>query len=650
MWELEQEIKDDGKKTSVKMPQQTELELELRTLMLNAIEKYRLYIFPEAYRIIKNKLLFSWDIRNNNKRMWRENCTAAVYPLTESTVDTFTANLYDSVVMPKVSARKPEDVEQAELAQDFCDRANDVANSSWAKKLIRNEAALIWTSYWMAWRNKRTERSKYTINGKDNKEFVHEIDEPTLEFVSFFELFCDLSTTNFYRARWKARRKILSLSEIKRRYDQLITFTPEIEQRIKDTVWNELSKFDFTKIYDIKNYDSCWERNYDWRVSARDELSFIEDNVLLSITDKNPLLELIEYREDDKLVIMINWFIYYDWLSPYPFWQPFWVVVYEELPWTYMWRGIWHKISTLQQQATSLYCKIRDAVNQHIAPMYSVVKWMISKDQSWQTSQTITYVPWKMIQVESPDVKNWWITPIDFVDFNMVQIARDELASVISRAQEIVWTNSYVQWWQGKVERSGIAANLKVWVTKTRLKPIESSMQAFDQHIFEQRLALASMSEKDELVVRVVWKDWYKYSTIKPSDLINKYDITVDIDWLVEQTRLQRTQEAIQLLQAIAPININPISQTPIINPDSIISYIAEQTWNSALKWMDVEERIAYAKEHLDIASKLKWLAWSPSPEWWQQQQMQGAALPPDTQQQQVDLPWFFDNNGASVG
>ncbi len=148
---------------------------------------------------------------------------------------------------------------------------------------------------------------------------------------------------------------------------------------------------------------------------------------------------------------------------------------------------------TLQQQATSLWCKIRDAINQHVAPMYSVVKWMLSKDAQWNTVQTITYTPWKVIQVESAEVKNWWISPVDFVNYNMIQIARDELNAVIARAQEIIGTNSYVQWWQWKVERSGIAANLKVWVTKTRLKPIESSIQQFDQHMFNQWLTMAAV-------------------------------------------------------------------------------------------------------------------------------------------------------------
>jgi hypothetical protein len=54
--------------------------------------------------------------------------TAAVYPLISSIFDSFAANLYDSVVIPKVSARNEEDQQIAEMAQDFCDWSLDVSD------------------------------------------------------------------------------------------------------------------------------------------------------------------------------------------------------------------------------------------------------------------------------------------------------------------------------------------------------------------------------------------------------------------------------------------------------------------------------------------------------------------------------------------
>ncbi len=61
-----------------------------------------------------------------------------------------------------------------------------------------------------------------------------------------------------------------------------------------------------------------------------------------------------------------------------------------------------------------------------------------------------------------------------------------------------------------------------------------------------------------------------------------------------------------QLLTAIAPYNINPISQTPNFNPDALTAYIGKNTGNSALKAMNMEEREAYAEEHIKLAAKLQ--------------------------------------------
>lgn len=620
-----------------KLPALTTAEVELQAKIQRSIEQHRKYVFPDAYKIIKNKLLFDWDMKMFNSKAGRKNDTASIFPLTESIHDTFNANLYDSVVLPRVAARRKEDVELSQDAQDFCDWAYDISDAVASKKLLRGEASLIGTSYWMASWHKDNLKHKYTTNWNDEEVIDLKTSRPSLEHVSFFELFLDISESNFYRARRKARRKILSLQEIKRRYWTLIDFTDEKESRIKSTVWGELCSYDFTKIYDIKNYSACYN---DGNLAAwsAGETQFIEDNVLIAIDWNNPFMEVIEYWYSDdewgKLVIMINGYIYYDGLSPYPYWDPFWIVVYEPLPWTYRWRGIGNKIMTLQQQATSLHCAIRDATNQHIRPMYAVVKWMLAKWADWKTTQTIEYSPWKVVQVEDPSVKNWWLTPLSFVDYNMVSIAQAELNNCIARAQEIAWVNSYTQWGQGKVERSWIAAQLKVWVMKTRLKPIESSLQSFDQHCFDMWLLLwATIGWK--VFGRVVKWDWTdKYIEIDPSDLINKFDITVDIQSLVEQTRAQRAQELVSLYQSIAPLNNNPISNTPVINPNTIVDNIAKEMWNTTLKAMTNEEREEYAKTELEI---MKMVQWANQPAPW---------VPPTAPQEvpQIDmssLPWL---------
>ena len=59
--------------------------------------------------------------------------------------------------------------------------------------------------------------------------------------------------------------------------------------------------------------------------------------------------------------------------------------------------------------------------------------------------------------------------------------------------------------------------------------------------------------------------------------MLNKFDITVDIDALRDITRNEKAQGAMNLLNVIAPFNINPISNTPAISPETIINFISQE-------------------------------------------------------------------------
>jgi hypothetical protein len=56
---IKEDIKKEENKKTPKMPAHTKEEERLNTLMLNTIDAYRTLIFPEAYEIIKAKLLFT---------------------------------------------------------------------------------------------------------------------------------------------------------------------------------------------------------------------------------------------------------------------------------------------------------------------------------------------------------------------------------------------------------------------------------------------------------------------------------------------------------------------------------------------------------------------------------------------------------------
>lgn len=80
-----------------------------------------------------------------------------------------------------------------------------------------------------------------------------------MDHVSFFELFCPKSTTDFYKATWKARRKITPYFDIKTRYNKFIDFAKEEEYILNDLQY--ISMKDHKRIWDIKRYESDYINN-----------------------------------------------------------------------------------------------------------------------------------------------------------------------------------------------------------------------------------------------------------------------------------------------------------------------------------------------------------------------------------------------------
>ena len=79
-------------------------------------------------------------------------------------------------------------------------------------------------------------------------------------------------------------------------------------------------------------------------------------------------------------------------------------------------------------------------------------------------------------------------------------------------------------------------------------------------------------------------------------------------------------------MNAIAAYNIDPISQTPSIAPETVIKFLSQEFDFAWLAPMTSEERVDYVTERLDIAKQIQvvtgwWEAWA-STSWWQTPQV----------------------------
>lgn len=591
-------------------------ESTLYWVIKSAITYHETYIFPRKVEIIKFKYLDAIDRYFQLKKMWMQHRSNRVFPLIASIHDTFTTNLYEVDINPRAIARTSKDQEATEMAQDFFDWAKETSELEFKEWPIWSESTLIWTSYWRSGFSSDKTTVEY-MKKWQVKTNTFTVNEPTVEHVSFFQLFYDCHWSDFYATPWKAYRYIDSFKSVAKKYSFLWKIDDWLtNHKIEILKWWYFSNMDYTRIYNSKNYENemCkvkTQKDYDdWTQRKIFEINYSE----------NELVEVVEYWEDERLVLFINSKIYYDGISPYPFnSDPFHVIVHEAVPWSIHWIWIGDKLIELQKQVNNVFCSIEDAIRMHMFPMYRVTKWAL-KDAKWLTPKKITYIPEWVLEDATP-TSNWWIDTIRFVDFNLISVAKQYLSELIAQAYEVSWVNSYTQWWQGKVERSAAGIAQRTAVTRTRLQPIIASLNKFHSRLFNQRLAIAVTMFDDEFDFRIIWDDGREVrKSIDLESILNKFDVVAESEANRLATKELRSSQAINALSQINALNIDPVTQLPIYDVQPLLQMVFDRL---DFPWL-VPITTEQYKTKIAMLNELKWQPpveqQSPIPEEVQQQ------------------------------
>jgi hypothetical protein len=274
----------------------------------------------------------------------------------------------------------------------------------------------------------------------------------------------------------------------------------------------------------------------------------------------------------------------------------------------------------------------------HIDPMYIVQDWQII-NKSWSTPDKIKWIPWATIKTKDASVNNWGIRPLELIDFNIIQLAMNDLKACRDQAQEIIGTNSYSQWWQGKIERSFWAVNARMWVIRSRLQPLIRSLNNFDTFMFESWLSVAVALMPNEIKVRVVWNEWIqRWTNVTPQDIIYRFDFECDSEAWRQATKAERAQTLVNTVNTLQPFFIDPVSKLPIINPAEYIKKSLEQLDFAGVEVMSKEDTIEYLKEKQEIMQAAQGWQTQEQPQektlaeevwWWEQQQIDPNAQAP---------------------
>lgn len=124
-------------------------------------------------------------------------------------------------------------------------------------------------------------------------------------------MFYEPGTNDFYKARWKARRKLVPYKQLENDYSALVDFTDDIKNQILNNT-DYISQKDYKRIWDVKIY----EKDYIKAAAAHYAASlsnsngntndFVYDNFYQVVFKDNEICEVIEYWEDNKLILLIN--------------------------------------------------------------------------------------------------------------------------------------------------------------------------------------------------------------------------------------------------------------------------------------------------------------------------------------------------------
>lgn len=599
----------------------TETEDRIRSVAKATIDHYINYIFPEAYEIIKQKVLFSADIEYQIKKLTGEsNLSHKIYPLIDSTHDAFVANLSDSETTPVIIARTKQAMALKKEAETFYDWAESNSGINEQEDLIGYEASLIGTSY--------------GIYGSRNKEDFEGVDKPlddqtptvteipSCYHLSFFELFTEIGCVDFYKSRFKFKRKLLTLNQITEMYPNVdfeeTRETSEwkvikINEWIEKTCGEWLYDRDFNRIRQIKDYENIYKSSLKNSNSDRDIFDVgIYGDIFKVVKGEGGIHEVIEYRSGENLVIMVNGYIVYDGDNPYGNIDPFAVVVYEKIPGTYRGRGIGQKLMSLQKEANMLFSSVNNGIKMHLFPDYAISKGSL-KEVWGGDVKTLKWTGSKVYEIPQGNaLSSEPFKAIHFVEYDVLALANRRLQEVRLEAQEIIGTNSYTQGWQGKVERSASAVSYRVATMRTRLNTIVNSLNVFRQRGFYTWLYIAAVSYPDKLMVRIINKEEPEFLEITPSNLLNKFDILIDRETTVSIRRAEAVANTIQTLNALTPYLVDQ-NGLPTLDPRDVLEQTLNDSMLSNIKALDLDG----VKKMMDMKIDIEqYLSSKVQPQW----------------------------------
>jgi len=546
----------------------TYYEDNLWTKWINAYKNYLLYKIDRQMEIE--------DFQTNIK-----------LPVIKMYIDAMWTWIYDNNLDFHVSWRNQDDHKNAEAVLNYTQWWFAVSNSR--KHLMQSikEALILWNGYGKIWFINNIEKISYnkwtTKVEKERKEQY-----PYIKYVSAFNIFHDPTVEYVEDSRYIIERKIMYKTDLYKQYNVFVPNIKSILDNREDSPYYFFA-YDFNRVKYMAFWNKDTIKKFMQNGVLTDDFTIFYKNYL-TIDFQWGYSEVIEYWEDNKFVLIVDWMVVYEWDNPLPIKKkPYFELHYNKIPWIPFGQWMATALEDIQAMADTIFNLTIDNIKLQVAPMFQKMKWW-DIFEVWE--KKLSYEPFKVIETNTPDAiqrLNLW-SP-DFSGTSMVQF-------LMQMWEMSEWINSYAIWYQNKVERSATWVSALVQSFKARLLPLTESLNSALSKIAEMWAVIWVAILPEEISVRILTTDQKtRFEKITMEDLIGKFDIEFDAQALKTATRETRRKQNMDLLTLASQAWFDPNTQSYFVDMKAIWKEVLD-SFEMSSDWIIMNDKQVVKKQN----------------------------------------------------
>lgn len=570
----------------------------------NIVDYYVRHYYPSRFEIIKAKKLFAWDEKAMVKESFGSDALSIErHGLIDSIHEAFYKDIINKNYTPKMIPLHPSKREHAVDANTAYDWMYHVSWFEWdVKSKVIYESLLLWDSY--------------VFFGKQDQ---FGIETPSTSHVSFFEMFIEPMAQDFNSSRTKIIRKIVDVNDVISMYDWLI----DREEKFRDTEYtNEhvarnswsasVYRTDFTKIRDIEASESKYAESLNeccgWEYNKKQIVDYLETGKmyesLYGIDPEWSLVELIQVwnrtSEWVEVSIMINWykFVTLTWYDDFPFGN----IYYEDSIWSPLHRWVGHKLLARQRECDMYLFALTNGIKMTAFPDWVSDSWLQDSNGS-----PVANIMWSWSGEVYQSAKwaiQWWnqpFKPIQYISVDALSLLRLRLWETVQTAMNDIGINSYVLWWDGRVERVSGAFQERVNQSRSRLKTLEKSLSSSLTRSRYTWLEELDESFTKDILEKIDDDGIISLESINIKNIKNWFHVLVSADWFRDETAKDAGQNILNTVSGMWEL-LKDEQWNWLIDVKDFWSALASNNWVSWLKYLTKEQRLEQMKDKIEMA------------------------------------------------